>query len=112
MTELIGRGIYKCWIPDRGHTVDDARQIERLGYHEAAQYYAEHYCGFQGDPFSEITVRVRCERFEREGQWIASGFEWDIVIDVVPMPVFEVGKVKQLGVVKHEDWRDDKLEAL
>lgn len=105
-----GVGIYKCWIPDRGQTVDTGRQMERSSPRDAAAFYAEMYCGFQGDPFNEITVRVRCERFKRDGGWHESGFEWDIVVNVVPIPCFEVDRVVQHGVVKREDWRNEQVD--
>lgn len=108
-----GRAIYKCWIPDRGQTIDDARQMEDVGTREAATYYARRYCGFDGDPFNDIVVRVRCERFERDGKWIESGFEWNVHVNVRAEPVFEAERVVQHGVVvrpPEEDWRNEQVD--
>ena len=50
---------WKVWCPERGETVDDAKQVGRVDrFREAAEYYAEHLAGFSGDPFEQITLHV------------------------------------------------------
>ena len=69
---------YRVWCPDRGQTIDDAKNVVESFASNAAQEFAEIHADFWGDPFSEINVVVRDE----------SGNEVGYTVEVRAVPEF------------------------
>ena len=80
---------YLVWCPLRGQTEDDAKLVDALSHRDAATYWAENCAGWNGNPFNDITVRV-----ERQGDMPRRVYE--IEVDVVPMPLFEAARMREI----------------
>jgi hypothetical protein len=78
---------FKCWVPDNGETIDDAKVIADLTVRQAAHEYArQRWDRSSPDYFREIVVRTSDYRSRVV----------DVEIYVEAVPEFNIVKVTQI----------------